>query len=101
MARSFLEAADIFGFHLALAAPPGYLPPLHERMAAEKRGSVSFHTSAREAAAGALIALCCLSWCPRTLPRSWNRNVKCSRLGNSQFSALQILQYPMPEQCQT
>jgi ornithine carbamoyltransferase len=54
MARSFLEAAEIFGFHLALAAPPGYLPPLHERRAAEEKGVVSFHTSVRAAADGAL-----------------------------------------------
>jgi ornithine carbamoyltransferase len=54
MARSFLEAADIFGFHLALAAPAGYLPPMSERRAAEERGTVSFHTSAKQAGAGAI-----------------------------------------------
>jgi ornithine carbamoyltransferase len=54
MARSFLEAAELFGFHLALAAPPGYLPPLHERREAEKKGVVSYHATPRQAAAGAI-----------------------------------------------
>jgi ornithine carbamoyltransferase len=54
MARSFVEAAEIFGFHLALAAPAGYLPPAGELEAAEKKGIVSIHGTAREAAEGAI-----------------------------------------------
>jgi len=54
MARSFLEAAAIFGFHLALAAPDGYLPPQGEREAAESKGVVSFHATAALAAEGAI-----------------------------------------------
>jgi ornithine carbamoyltransferase len=30
MARSWLEAAPMFGFHLVLAGPPGYMPPQDE-----------------------------------------------------------------------
>jgi ornithine carbamoyltransferase len=54
MARSFLEAAALFGFHLALAAPEGYFPPAAELDAAVKAGVVSVHPTARAAAAGAV-----------------------------------------------
>jgi ornithine carbamoyltransferase len=51
MARSWIEAARIFGFRLALAAPPEYLPPAAELAAA---GSfVTVHHDPREAVAGA------------------------------------------------
>lgn len=54
MARSFVEAAQLFGFHLALAAPEGYLPPRAERDPAEKSGALSIHASAKLAAEGAI-----------------------------------------------
>ncbi len=54
MARSFVEAASLFGFHLALAAPSGYLPPLTESAPAEAKGILSFHETAQKAAAGAI-----------------------------------------------
>ncbi|MBI2391588.1 MAG: ornithine carbamoyltransferase [Deltaproteobacteria bacterium] len=50
MARSWVEAARIFDFHLALAAPEGYFPPDHEVRAAGDR--VSLHRDAREAIRG-------------------------------------------------
>lgn len=52
MARSFVEAAQIFGFHLTMAAPPDYLPPTHEREAAGKAGAFSLHTTIESAVAG-------------------------------------------------
>lgn len=54
MARSFLEAARLFDFHLALASPPDYLPPPEELRPALESGVVSLHTDAREAARGAI-----------------------------------------------
>jgi ornithine carbamoyltransferase len=51
MARSWVEAAQLFKFHLALAAPPEYLPP---RAELDRAGSwVSVHHDPREAVAGA------------------------------------------------
>jgi ornithine carbamoyltransferase len=51
MARSWVEAARLFEFHLALAAPPDFLPPREEL---ERAGSwVSVHHDPREAVAGA------------------------------------------------
>lgn len=49
MARSFVEAARIFDFHLALAAPEGYFPPEDET----KDSHVSLHRDALEAVRGA------------------------------------------------
>lgn len=54
MARSFVEAAQIFGFHLALAAPEGFLPPQSELGPAQEKGIVSLHGNARAAAEGAI-----------------------------------------------
>ncbi len=54
MARSFVEAAGLFGFHLALAAPEGYMPPPAETGPVQSRGLVSFHANGRSAAAGAI-----------------------------------------------
>jgi len=51
MARSFVEAARIFEFHLALAAPEGFFPPEEEVRAAGD--FVSLHRDAREAVKGA------------------------------------------------
>ncbi|MGO9711737.1 MAG: ornithine carbamoyltransferase [Polyangiaceae bacterium] len=50
MARSWLEAARLFGFHLALASPPDYLPPAEEIAMAGAR--VTVHHDPREAVAG-------------------------------------------------
>jgi len=51
MVRSFVEAAPIFGFHLALAAPEGYRPPKDEL---EKAGSwVTVHDRPEPACEGA------------------------------------------------
>lgn len=54
MGRSFVEAATLFGFHLALAAPEGYFPPEEELRPAVEKGIVSVHGSARDAAVGAI-----------------------------------------------
>ncbi len=54
MARSFLEAAELFDFHLALAAPEGYLPPEEELTPALKKGIVSVYQNAKDAAKGAI-----------------------------------------------
>ncbi len=51
MARSFVEAAKLFDFHLTLAAPEGYFPPEAEVRAAGSH--VSLHRDAREAVRGA------------------------------------------------
>jgi ornithine carbamoyltransferase len=51
MARSWVEAAGLFGFHLALAAPEGYRPPPSELVAAGDR--VTLHDDPRAAVAGA------------------------------------------------
>ncbi|MGZ3456723.1 MAG: ornithine carbamoyltransferase [Polyangiales bacterium] len=51
MARSFVEAAKLFDFQLALAAPEGYFPPEAETRAAGNR--VSLHRDAKEAVRGA------------------------------------------------
>ncbi len=51
MARSWLEAARLFGFHLELAAPREYLPPAAEIAAA--REHVSVCNDPRDAARGA------------------------------------------------
>jgi ornithine carbamoyltransferase len=51
MARSWVEAAGVFGFQLALAAPPEYLPPKEELERAGVRVTV-FHDP-RAAVAGA------------------------------------------------
>jgi ornithine carbamoyltransferase len=40
MARSWLEAAPIFGFHLVLAGPPEYMPPAAERARAGAHATV-------------------------------------------------------------
>ena len=50
MARSWVEAAKLFDFHLSLAAPPGYFPPDDELRAAGDH--VSIHEDAREAVRG-------------------------------------------------
>lgn len=49
MARSWVEAARIFDFHLALAAPEGYFPPEDET----RDSHVSLHRNAIEAVRGA------------------------------------------------
>jgi ornithine carbamoyltransferase len=51
MARSWVEAARLFDFHLALAAPEGYFPPEDET----KGSNVSLHRDATEAVRGALV----------------------------------------------
>jgi ornithine carbamoyltransferase len=51
MARSWVEASRLFGFHLALAAPEGYFPPRAEVAAAG--ANVSLHDDPHEAVAGA------------------------------------------------
>jgi ornithine carbamoyltransferase len=51
MARSWLEAACLFGFHLALAAPDGYMPPKHEIAAAGAQ--VTLYDDPHAAVAGA------------------------------------------------
>jgi ornithine carbamoyltransferase len=51
MARSWLEAARLFGFRLALAAPADYLPPADE--IEQARGFVTVHHDPRDAVAGA------------------------------------------------
>ena len=51
MARSWLEAAPLFGFHLALAAPPAYRPPASELAAAGAHASM--HDRPRDAIASA------------------------------------------------
>ncbi len=51
MARSWLEAARVFGFHLALAAPGEYLPPQDE---IDRAGAhLTIHDDPRAAVAGA------------------------------------------------
>lgn len=49
MARSFVEAAEIFGFHLRVASPKGYFPPQSERDRATKAGCATFTTHPEEA----------------------------------------------------
>ena len=49
MARSWLEAARLFGFHLALASPPDYLPGRRDRHGRRAR---HVHHDPREAVAG-------------------------------------------------
>ncbi|WP_437732161.1 ornithine carbamoyltransferase [Sorangium sp. So ce1335] len=51
MARSWLEAAPLFGFHLVLAGPEGYMPPADE--VARAAGHVTLTNDLREGAAGA------------------------------------------------
>jgi ornithine carbamoyltransferase len=51
MARSWVEASRVFGFQLALAAPPGYFPPKEETDAAGAR--VTLHEDPKSAVAGA------------------------------------------------
>ena len=51
MARSFVEAARLFDFHLVLAAPSGYFPPEAEVAAAA--GHVTLETDPHKACAGA------------------------------------------------
>ncbi len=53
MARSFVEAAKLFDFHLALGAPDGYFPPEAEVAAAGSH--VSLHKDAHEAVKGAAV----------------------------------------------
>lgn len=53
MARSFLEAAPLFDFHLVLGAPRGFLPPDDELRRASQTGHVTVTHDPREAAAGA------------------------------------------------
>ena len=50
MARSWVEAARLFGFRLAIAAPPDYVPPADEVERA--RAFVSIHHDPREAVVG-------------------------------------------------
>ncbi|MGH7269401.1 MAG: ornithine carbamoyltransferase [Polyangiaceae bacterium] len=50
MARSWLEAAPLFDFHLVLAGPPGYAPPPDEL--ARAGGHVTLVSSPDDAAAG-------------------------------------------------
>jgi ornithine carbamoyltransferase len=50
MARSWLEAAPLFGFHLVLAGPRGHLPP--ERELAQAGGNVTVLHDARHAVDG-------------------------------------------------
>jgi ornithine carbamoyltransferase len=54
MARSFIEAAQLFGFHLALAAPPDYLPPEPESRPAIERGTLSIHARPEQAVTGSI-----------------------------------------------
>ena len=54
MGRSFVEAATLFDFHLALAAPEGYFPPPEELDPAVKQGVVSVHANGKSAAKGAI-----------------------------------------------
>ncbi len=49
MARSFVEAAELFGFHLRVASPEGYFPPQTERDHATKVGCASFTNNPDEA----------------------------------------------------
>ena len=44
MARSFVEAAELFGFHLRVASPEGFFPPQQERDHATKVGCATFTT---------------------------------------------------------
>ncbi len=53
MARSFVEAAELFGFHLRVASPEGFLPPAEEMRRAVAIGCASFGGDARSAARGA------------------------------------------------
>jgi ornithine carbamoyltransferase len=53
MARSWLEAAELFGFHLSIAAPEGYMPPKAEVERALARGHGSFFHEPAPAIAGA------------------------------------------------
>ncbi|WP_437325005.1 ornithine carbamoyltransferase [Sorangium sp. So ce381] len=53
MARSWLEAAQLFDFHLVLAGPEGYMPPADEVERARKTGHVTITHDPREGAAGA------------------------------------------------
>lgn len=52
MARSFVEAAGIFGFQLRIAAPEGYRPPADE--VAKAGGRVSLHDRPEDALRGAV-----------------------------------------------
>lgn len=54
MARSFIEAAQLFGFHLALAAPAGFLPPESESRPAIESGALSIHARPEDAVAGSI-----------------------------------------------
>ena len=53
MARSWIEAASLFRFHLAIAAPPGFRPPPDE--IAASNGNVSLHGNMHDAVAGASV----------------------------------------------
>jgi ornithine carbamoyltransferase len=54
MARSFIEAARLFGFHLALAAPADYLPPESDSLPAVESGALSLHAHPEDAVAGSI-----------------------------------------------
>jgi len=54
MARSFIEAARLFGFHLAMAAPADYLPPESESRPAIESGALSIHARPEDAVAGSI-----------------------------------------------
>lgn len=54
MARSFVEAAQIFRFHLALAAPSDYLPPTAESQPAIQSGALSICSRPEDAVAGSV-----------------------------------------------
>jgi ornithine carbamoyltransferase len=53
MARSWIEAASLFRFHLAIAAPPTFRPPPDE--VAASNGNVSLHGNMHDAIAGASV----------------------------------------------
>lgn len=55
MARSWVEAAKLFDFHLALAAPAGYRPPADELGPALASGHLSIHDEPQSATRGALV----------------------------------------------
>ena len=53
MARSWLEAAPLFDFHLVLGGPEGYLPPEDEIARARSAGHLTISHDTREAVRGA------------------------------------------------
>ncbi len=53
MARSFVQAAELFGFHLSVGSPAGYFPPEKECAHAIATGCASFTSDPNEAVLGA------------------------------------------------